>query len=196
VQARRRAALLPLAWVAATAASAAVAWSAVALVGDRTGDLSHRVLSRGAVSSALRAAPAERAGLATALPDVVATTAPPASRPAAVSSSEGPTPPAAPQTRTPAETPRSPAEDDLPRSSAAITRTWRVLGGRASARCSGASITLVYATPEGGWAVQVANRGPEEIEVHFRKFEATSQLGARCTAGRPTATTEGPEHEH
>ncbi len=51
--------------------------------------------------------------------------------------------------------------------------------------CNGNAIVLDFATPIPGASVMVANPGPEEIEVSFKKDGRESGIHARCQAGVP-----------
>ncbi len=109
----------------------------------------------------------------------------------------------APSTTPPPALPGNPAETDKaddPRTSHSqepieVRRTWQGAAGAVGASCRGATITFRGAQPNSGWRVEVGDRGPEEIEVHFSKFEGEDagrgevELKAGCIEGQPTFST-------
>jgi hypothetical protein len=76
-------------------------------------------------------------------------------------------------------------------------RTWQGVGGQLVAQCDGSAISLQSAQPDIGYAFDVKNGGPEELEVEFegREDESGSQstVTARCEGGVPVfdAQVEG-----
>ncbi|MGN6576869.1 MAG: hypothetical protein ACTHKG_14405 [Nocardioides sp.] len=92
----------------------------------------------------------------------------PAQQPAA-------TPPPSPATRTPGQPARS--------------RTWQGPPGTATVRCEADNITLLSASPNNGYRVEV-ERGSDEIEVHFKSSTREYQVKARCSDGTPTFRVE------
>lgn len=80
--------------------------------------------------------------------------------------------------------------------------TWQGQAGTVVASCTGTKISLVAAQPNTGWRVEVGDRGPEKLEVHFELSEedddrhddrlASRALGteaevqARCVGGSPS----------
>jgi hypothetical protein len=53
-------------------------------------------------------------------------------------------------------------------------------------RCTGAAtIALVSATPSEGFRVQVGDRGPEEVEVHFASSSRGAEIHLTCRQGQP-----------
>jgi hypothetical protein len=65
--------------------------------------------------------------------------------------------------------------------------TWQGAGGAVLAGCRGSRIDLRSATPDDGYRVEVASRGPREIEVAFES-ESYGQTLVRavCTRGAPS----------
>jgi hypothetical protein len=153
--------------------------------------------------------------------DTAAPTSPPGTRPPKGTATERPTlrPAPAPSRSSPspstAATPASPSppggsapepgDDSEPGSSPAPTtpsastgtstsrRTWSGTGGSVVVECTGSRIRLVAAQPDGGFAVQVGNRGPEEVEVAFHgrgEEERESEVHAVCVGGTPRFAAE------
>jgi hypothetical protein len=85
--------------------------------------------------------------------------------------------------------PESSATTQPPAAPAAERRTWNGPGGLLTAQCRDAAVSLVAAQPEGGYAVEVHERGPEELEVTFEAREddsgQKSEVRARCEGGAP-----------
>lgn len=163
VRGLRRAAA-PAAWVASTAVAAGIAWWAVSAVGA-PGQAPDSVLSEGEVAAALAA---ERDALATAAADPSASPDPTASPDP--SASPDPTP-----GLDPAATP--------------VVRTWALEGGTVSAACVGDVVSLEYATPAGGWRVDVKERGPgARVLVELERDGAETYVQAVCVAGIPEHT--------
>lgn len=162
-----RRAAAPAAWVASTAVAAGIAWWAVSAAGA-PGEAPD-VLSEGQVSDALAA---ERDALVAA--DARATPgATPSTDPAA-----DPTP-----TADPAATP--------------VVRTWSLEGGTVSAACSGDVVSLEYATPAGGWRVDVKERGPgARVLVELEREGVETYVQAVCVAGTPEYTLVADDSGH
>ena len=61
-----------------------------------------------------------------------------------------------------------------------------------AASCTGAAISLLYATPVDGWTVEVGATGPDHLEVELRQSGTETKVTAACVAGVPQQTaTEG-----
>ena len=187
-----------LAWTLAVVAGGAIAWQALAAVdsGGRTG-----VLSQHEVTAALDAA------LATASPapttPAPTTRAPthaplaaltPAPDPPTPTPSSVPTPSA---THPPAATTRPAPAGTVPPASvpaaSAVARTWTVPGGIVAVACTGADITLLYATPSDGWTVEVGSTGPQHVEVQLQRDGAETKVSATCVAGTPEPRVESDD---
>lgn len=161
---RLRRAAGPAAWLLSTAVATAVAWWAVTAVGTR-GDDPASVLDQAQVAAALAT---ERAA-ATASPTATAPASPTASP-------------------SPAGTPSAPA-GTAPPAPAPVVRTWTLDGGVVSASCTADVVTLVYATPAGGWRVDVKEGGPgPEIRVELERDGAETLVQAVCVDGVPQHT--------
>ena len=52
-------------------------------------------------------------------------------------------------------------------------------------RCRGGDAELVWATPKTGFAVEVEEAGPDEIEVEFESARHRSRLKVECSDGEP-----------
>lgn len=83
----------------------------------------------------------------------------------------------------PPQEPTSPSSATSP-----SRRTWSGSGGSVIAECTGSRIGLVAAQPDGGFAVDVGSRGPEQVEVSFHgrgEEERESEIHALCVGGTP-----------
>ena len=85
-----------------------------------------------------------------------------------------------------------------PDGSPAVRRTWSGAGGSVVAECSAPTIRLVAAQPEGGFAVDVGSRGPEEVEIKFEgrgEEERESEVHAVCVGGVPRFSAESKSED-
>lgn len=111
---------------------------------------------------------------------------------------------ATPSTTAPPASPGTPFETEVDDTRAPqgqgpseVRRTWQGAAGAVVASCRGATITFRGAQPNSGWRVEVGNRGPEGIEVHFSRLEGEDdgngevELKARCAGGQPRFSTSG-----
>ena len=93
-------------------------------------------------------------------------------------------------TRTP-----SPTSTSTPTpTSGEVARTVTVLGGRMGAVCRGDVVSLLYATPDDGWRVEVGSAGPEHLEVSFERREQETEVHTRCVAGVPSSRVDSEDH--
>lgn len=73
-------------------------------------------------------------------------------------------------------------------------RTWQGVGGRVVAQCEGAAISLVSLLPDDGYAYDVKDNGPEQLEVEFEGREDESGSAAAvtgtCVEGVPVFQAE------
>jgi hypothetical protein len=85
--------------------------------------------------------------------------------------------------------PSSPASSSSPAGPAPERRTWQGVGGLVVAQCVGSAISRVSLLPDDGYAVELKEDGPEELEVEFegREDESGSQssVSATCVDGVP-----------
>ncbi len=146
--------------MASTAVAAGIAWWAVSAT-DASDDAPD-VLSQAQVAGALAA---ERDALAAAADP----TAPP-------DPTGSPDPTADPTPGTdPGATP--------------VVRTWSLDGGTVSAACSGDAVSLEYATPVGGWRVDVKEPGPgARVLVELERDGVETYVQAVCVDGTPEYT--------
>lgn len=117
-----------------------------------------------------------------AVRQVAAEVAPPGVLPLpAVAAVEAPTaaPPAAAS-----DQPGAPPTEDAP-TARAVTEAYTLTGGVVTVRYRGGRTTLVGATPNSGFEVDVHDSGPDEVEVRFRSDDHESRLVTRWTAGAP-----------
>lgn len=159
----RRSVLAVLAWLAVVAVGSTVVWAVISRAGD---------------------------GIApTADSGVVATSS--GTGPAAPASSTRPPsrPPSRSPTRSPSRSPhRSPGDPNSPAGPAAERRTWQGAGGLVIAECRGSAVALVSYSADPGFRVEVGDRGPEQLEVHFEgqgEEGRETELKAACVAGVP-----------
>jgi len=54
-------------------------------------------------------------------------------------------------------------------------------------------ISLVYASPQDGWRVEIENRGPATVEVDLAREGQGTKLKAICVNGIPQQTIEATE---
>jgi cytoskeletal protein RodZ len=153
--------LLPLTWVVVTAAAIGFTWLAVSsAIGTTSDDLRPTIAADATASVPVATGATEAVAPATGDTTSADTSSVRPSEPAKV-------PPAA----------SSPY-------AAKPTATFAVAGGVVTVSCTGGSISLLSATPQAGYSVEVKNGGPEEVEVKFRSDE-DSELRARCVGGQP-----------
>lgn len=118
------------------------------------------------------------------------------SSPPAPTTTPGPPPASTAPTRGSTTGPASPPiqQPASPQPSAS-RRTWQGRAGVVVAECSGSRIRLVGAYPNSGWSVQVEERGPQRLAVHFEgnDDQGETELGARCVQGSPAydASSDG-----
>ena len=56
--------------------------------------------------------------------------------------------------------------------------------------CSGAALTVTYATPANGWRVESESEGSSSAKVEFRRDGDRVRLELTCEGGRPAAVVE------
>lgn len=182
-----------LAWVLVVAVGSTLVWTVISRAGQEVVAptepmiVAGRTLERSASPSRSRSAsPSESASPSPSQPP---STSVPASTPPAV-------PPAAP-----ASSPSSSASDPDPDTAAPVAqrRTWQGEGGLVVAQCRGATMSLVAAQPDAGYAVDVGERGPETLEVEFDGRGDNSgkrtRVEARCMAGVPQFNASSDESD-
>ena len=54
-------------------------------------------------------------------------------------------------------------------------------------------ISLVYASPQDGWRVEIENRGPGRVDVELQREGQGTKLNAICVNGIPQETVEANE---
>lgn len=84
----------------------------------------------------------------------------------------------------PNPTPANPSAPPSPEPTRAA-QSWNGIGGRLTVRCAGDAIELSSAVPDVGYKVEVKDKGPIRLQVHF---EATgsgpeTKLVAVCSGG-------------
>ncbi len=145
------------------------------------------------------ASPTKKARSAAAPTAKVSSPAPRASRGSTTTSRPGAGEPSSketPRSRSPRpSTSERPGKSSSP-PSASRTRTVSVSGGRVAVSCSGSRISLLYASPDQGWQVEVGDAGPEKVEVHFHQRaggDRETEVSARCAGGSPQVSTGGED---
>lgn len=107
------------------------------------------------------------------------------------------TAPSPPATATPTATPTAaPSPTDAPpvTDPAVVARAWDVEGGSVGVACRGTVIELQYATPADGWAVEVKQAGPDEVEVELRSDDDSTSVRAACAGdGTPQLHGDGDD---
>ncbi len=203
--------MVALAWVGAATLTGTVAWSAVAVIADdrpRTGVLTQAEVSQ-ALTSAQATSPATGApttATPTPTPSPTATeTDEPTPSPTATETDEpspsasASTPAVEPTTAPTTATPRPSTTPPPPEpTTATVAATWHVTGGTVSVECTGSRISLLTATPDNGWTMEVGSRGPEKVEVELHRSEQETKLVARCSDGAPirsVSSDDGEDHE-
>ena len=158
----KRALLFGALWLAATAATGAVAWGAVRLAGEQTAEQAVRPMTARQVE-ALAASSTTGAATSTA------------TRPITTSSvsttSTGPTTTAAATTTTAVGTTTTTAAEAGP-----VIAARQTPGGTVVVSLQGGRLSLVSATPAAGFFVEVEESGPDEVVVVFEGGEGSEIL--------------------
>ncbi|MBM9508752.1 hypothetical protein [Actinacidiphila acididurans] len=163
----RRGAFRVLVWAVATAASVTLSWFGV-----------HSVL-RGTAYDLPRALPIT--GVPTSSPPPAAPS--PTRRPTPEPTPTAATPPAARTTaRPPAHPARSaPSPSATPSPDAGTVRAWTMHGGRVVLDLAPASASLVSATPDQGWQMQLWTSQPGWLRVTFTSASGSAASTVICT---------------
>ena len=77
-----------------------------------------------------------------------------------------------------------------------MAKTWSVNGGAVSVSCSDQTISLLYASPQDGWRVEIEKRGPDKVEVDLESAGAGTRVSATCVNGAPVATILANDGDH
>ncbi len=186
-------------WVAASFATALVAWSAVRLAGDQVSERPVRPLSADEVAAlaptTLPHAPAASSSSTTTSRSAVASSALTAATTATTTTTRPvrtttttrqlqtttttSRPPAAPTT----STSTSSAPQPTTTTSAAPTVTaYQLAGGTVVISVSPGQVSLVSASPRAGFAMEIDAAGPDEVRVEF-EGETDSEFRARWSGG-------------
>lgn len=183
-------------WLATTAAATALVWAATSVVVADVTDRPAAVLPHREVVIALQTGSpaADTAPAVTVAPTPTTTVprpAPDQDRPAQpLIPDSGPTsvppptvpppPPTPPPTNPPPVNPAAPAQP-----SPNPVATYSTAGGTVTVACSGYFIRLISATPTDGYAVDVLDRGPATVDVHFTGRGQEIQVRVVCLGGGP-----------
>lgn len=65
--------------------------------------------------------------------------------------------------------------------------TWQGVAGSVTARCLRSRISLVSASPADGWRMEVDQRGPEQVRVHFERGETDDESESESEDGEREA---------
>jgi hypothetical protein len=153
---------------------------------SRTGLLSPSEVDRALVA-------AQTSALMTPTPTSTSTPTPTTTSPSPVPAAT-PVPSDGAGTSSPTTHPTTTASAPPPQSTTAsagasrVARTWAVNGGTVAAACTGAAITLLYATPQDGWTVDIGATGPDHLSVELKGPDRETQVKAVCVAGVPQQT--------
>ena len=185
----RRKGVLTGVWLLATLAATLVAWAAVRQVTAEVSPSRPLPFPSGVALAD---------GATEATPLAEPTTAPPTESPRRPRRDEprtdgGPPPPAQDDApAAPAEEPAAPPdrEDDEPPAATAVTEAYNLTGGVVTVRYRGSTVTLVSATPNSGFGVEVNDGGPSKVDVRFRAEEHESRLVTRVRDGAPDPQRE------
>jgi cytoskeletal protein RodZ len=203
-------------WLLATLVTGGLAWSAVAVAGNRTvGDGPVRPLSAaevaalpGSTAPAPSAALDERRGSTTT--DAGAERPGPSATPAATSTNPSTTTPAIPAattasaTTTVAQTAASTASTGTPSTSTSTSNAsstqpfaYHLVGGSIGIDLNGDRVTLSWATPNSGFHTEIKSDGPEMVVVEFEGEDHESKITVTVVDGqpRPEMHEEGEEHD-
>lgn len=180
---RRTGTLAAAVWVVAALAAGTIASRAVGVID--TGAAPGGVLSTAQVTAELAAARAAAPGTAAPVPTSPSPTT--TSPPATPTATPSPPVPTAPSRR-----PWVPTSAPSALGTADVVQTWAVTGGTVAASCRGDVVTLLYATPQDGWTVEVGEAGPDLLDVELHRAEQESSVRATCVAGVPTPQTDHP----
>ncbi|MCG2800027.1 MAG: hypothetical protein L6367_16000 [Cellulomonas sp.] len=186
--ARRIGVVAAASWLLAAGLTGTVAWSAVAVIDD--GAPRAGVLTEAEVAATLASA---RATAASATPGP--TTSTPTPTAPSATPSQTPSPSQAPTSSAPSTPPPDPTTDPAPAPPTAVAATWSVTGGTVAAACTASAISLLYATPQDGWTIEVGSTGPEHLEIELTRGEQETKVRAVCIDGSPVQTTEAGSEE-
>ncbi|MGI8809780.1 MAG: hypothetical protein ACR2KK_18460 [Acidimicrobiales bacterium] len=189
-------------WLAVTAVSTAMVWTATSIVANDVTDRAASVLARQEVVSELESsAQAANTTTSSTIPKATSPTSTVLSRgrgpaPASPNAPVPTTPqspasppavtiaPASPSTTAPAASPTSPttrpASPPTTQTSPVPTATYSTSGGAVRVACDGFFIKLISAIPSNGYAVNVVAAGPVNVEVHFVRSDRDVSVKAVC----------------
>lgn len=181
----RKTIIYVVAWFAAGVGAVALATAGVSMVGNQVTDSRPSPLSADEVRSQLAADSAAEAtrteSPTTSLPaGAVTTTTPTTDGPTATTASSRPTGSGPPTTATPTTTTQP----------APVTRTYMLIGGTATLRFTASGVTVVDATPNGGYSVVVEPTHDTGIRVEFRSDEHRSRVEGWWDGGPRDETSE------
>jgi hypothetical protein len=156
----KRALLFGALWLAATAATGAVAWGAVRLAGEQTAEQAVRPMTARQVE-ALATSTSAATPASTTFTTAATTLPPPTTSSTATTSTS-----ALPASSTTTEAP--------------ITAARQTPGGTVVVSLHGGRLSLVGATPAAGFFVEVEESGPDEVVVVFEGGEG-SEIRVRAS---------------
>jgi hypothetical protein len=183
---RRIAAVAAASWLLATAVTSLVVWRAVAAFDDGT---STNILSSPQVVERLNAATAT----STATPDAQTQTPTASSPSASADDTPDASTPTSPATTATTRTTGSATIVNPTPSATPVVTTWTVTGGTVSVSCQAQVISLVYASPQDGWRVEIERRGPDSVDVDLQRQGQGTKLNAICVNGIAQETVEANE---
>lgn len=185
-------------WLATTAAATALVWAATSVVAADVTDRPAAVVPHREVVMALQTeSPGVDTAPAVPAPPSTTTTAPAPAPTAAQNRPQQPQNPASGPTSTPPSTVPAPAPTPPTTSPSPVnppaaaqpspdpTGTYATAGGTVTVACNGYVIGLIAATPTDGYAVDVLDRGPGTVDVHFSGRGEEIRVRAVCFNGAP-----------
>ncbi len=180
----RKTILYVVAWFAAGVSAVALATAGVSMVGNQVTGSRPSPLSADEVRSELAADGSAAATLAespttTSLAPGAVTTPPTTGSPTATTPTSRPDDSRPPATTTPTTT-QAPA----------VTRTYVLIGGTATLRFTASGVTVVDATPKGGYSVDVEPTHDTGVRVEFRTDDHRSRVEGWWDGGPQDETSE------
>lgn len=156
-----------VAWLAAGAAAVAAATAGVAMVSDQVTESRPAPLDAAQVADELASQTQATAGAATTTTSTADAAAPPATTP--------------PSTTPPAPTTTAPSPPTT--ASPAVLRTYTLVGGTATLRFTSSGVTVVTASPNAGFDVEVEPEHGNGVKVEFERSGHKSRVSGWWEGG-------------
>lgn len=201
----RRVVLGAAAWVAGAAAATALTWAGVGVIGARVADTRPLPVGRttlGPATPTTGPPPVRAAATPTTMtpgsgPTTTVSPPPRGALPSRPESNAGATVTTAPTTGPPSPPPTTPGPGTPttqapPTTTTAVTRTYGLIGGSAAVRFAPSGATLLWATPNEGFTVEVEPEG-NGVTVTFERPDHRSRLEAWWDGGPRDRIREEPK---